>query len=115
MKIHYANHESKRHRGGSWIWYRNRDGIVCRTRPFDGIQCWPDKGQDPLFWCYARKRWTSIWDKLPAGGTNTFNCRGLTHRKFRRLLRQWSKYLPRGYKFIAAGRLVGPEMLGRTS
>lgn len=36
----------------------------------------------------------------------------MNHRKFRRLLKKWSVYLPEGLQFDLTGRLTGPRIVG---
>ncbi len=72
---------------------------------------------DGYSWSRDEKRWFNIYDEndRPKTGGSISHARCNTVRAFRRRLKQWSKYLPKGVKFILCGRIDDFEVSGKTT
>lgn len=70
------------------------------------------------WWSDKRKRWETYEEYQAAGKGGC--CTNYRHKslmnliKFRRLLRQWSKYLPPGIEFILVSRYSLMDVTGKT-
>lgn len=108
MKLHYSSRAAKHYRNGAFVWFRsvNHGGAVRKMRPFGDITV------RDHWWCYATKRWVTSECPLPDGGSSHYS-RCDNYRKFRRLIKKWSKYLPKGTEVRIVGRF-DMDITGRT-
>lgn len=111
MKLKYSTRDARKHRGGNVVYYDTRDNKV-RSRPaYDSIY--------PigiiLCWSYEYKMWCTNTSFIGyEGGSSNYPAKNINHRKFRRLLKQWSKYLPPGIEFRTCGRFRNFYITGWT-
>ena len=78
-------------------------------KQYCGVQS--DFGQPDYWWDGNINQWTLTpnWELGDIG--NTFeHCRSV--KAFKRRLREWSVYLPKGVKFKLIGRYVGQDVIG---
>lgn len=66
---------------------------------------------DGYWWDLDIKQWTKTPDQQHGYGSH---CKCKTERAFRRRLKQWSKYLPKGTNFILVGKYVNQMITGKT-
>lgn len=110
MKLKYESREARRHRHNSPIWFRDIHTRQVRcVRPYMWVTTFAG-----YIWSYEYKRWVALGEPIGnAGGCSDFD-RPCCYRKFKRLLRTWSKYLPPGVEFVLCGRLAGVSITGKT-
>jgi hypothetical protein len=113
--LKYNNREARRRRGGGkfWILTGNPENpIPHKLRPFYWVY-----SLDDYWWDLNAKKWVHVDDKWTRNHCYSTDCTIIraNFRKFRRLLKQWSKYLPKGTRFVLSGRLRGTEIHGVTT
>lgn len=110
MKLKYETREARRHRRNSPIWFRcvHTRKVKCH-RPYMFITTF-----DGYMWSTEYQRWVAHGEPLGNEGADSHLGMGTAcFRKFKRLLRAWSKYLPAGVEFILCGRFQGVTITGR--
>ena len=85
--------------------YEAQKGIRIKYR-FMGI----DNIGDHLWWYPDQKRWKEMDESSPV--QSWCNCSSV--KAFRRRLKEWSKYLPSGTKFVLQSRWIGYSVYGET-
>lgn len=90
---------------------------VNRTIAYCGIQLAFEQSikTNHYWWCYATNKWVDYDTPLPKGGSSHYRGRCRSVKAFKRLLRKWSKYLPKGLAFELVSQYDALCVIGKTT